>query len=404
MGEYIHGGHAQASSGIPPSSTHNYPLMVVAGSAGTSDVRAGLMATYAPDSGWAGTAVNVAATPVDIDCSNLEYQVATAPGGATSRELYLQDDGANSGLSVTLTGSTTYGGDTDTVTVAAGSEVDMAMDVTGAVGSSAQHRWSMDMWSANQVLLSASGASLSTSAARYMPLMGVGILGASAVIAEQLIPVPGKLKNLRLRLPTNHPGAGSRAYTVELMVNDVATALAATLSTGMQDATNVADEVTVAAGDRVYWRVTPTSSPSALPIGIGVEFVADTPGTFILMMACNTNTNMTSTCYSWMGGRGWTTTEVVATAIAKAFTLTDLRVLISALPGNSKTRDFNIVKNSVASAATVQFTGVDSNPNQAAWSGSVSVSAGDLISCQHVPTGASLTSGVAKWSLAGIAV
>ncbi len=115
----------------------------------------------------------------------------------------------------------------------------------------------------DSVLINGGNANpLSPIATEYCTIAGGANWSTVANERKQLISAPGKIKNLYIELSAAVTGSW---FTFTLMVNDAASGLAVTITTGNTQGSNTADEVDVVAGDEVQIRCTESAnnSPSA---------------------------------------------------------------------------------------------------------------------------------------------
>ncbi len=92
---------------------------------------------------------------------------------------------------------------------------------------------------------------------------------------SDVFPVPGKLRNWRVRLQTA-PGAG-QAWTVKLRKNLVDTAVSITITDANQYGDDVVNELSVSPGDFVGLHATKTGAPVTSRVGHAVDFIPSSP-------------------------------------------------------------------------------------------------------------------------------
>lgn len=104
-------------------------------------------------------------------------------------------------------------------------------------------------------------------ATRYADPFWSGANAASDAL-QMRVPRNGTLRNLFVLARS----AGSGDFTAQLRVNDVPTALAVNVATGVQQAENTADSIAVNQGDRIDMEIVRTASGSPSDITILAEF------------------------------------------------------------------------------------------------------------------------------------
>jgi len=82
-------------------------------------------------------------------------------------------------------------------------------------------------------------------------------------------PVPGTLRNLRLR--QNVPAGNGLPIVYTLRVNGVPTALAVSIASTASDASDLVNAVAVAAGDLLDWQITKAAGVGSGPNDVALE-------------------------------------------------------------------------------------------------------------------------------------
>ncbi|MGD9613853.1 MAG: hypothetical protein AB7H90_01500 [Alphaproteobacteria bacterium] len=132
-----------------------------------------------------------------------------------------------------------------------------------------------------QALSTNSTASLSTSATRFLPV-GYSATPAGSDGAFFVFSAPGTLDLLRVNFPTAPTGAAT--WTVTLMKNGVATALACTVDSSSSGGGSASGAVSFAAGDYASLRIVPSASPAptASRASVSLVFMPSTAGVTLI--------------------------------------------------------------------------------------------------------------------------
>ena len=226
----------------------------------------------------------------------------------------------------------------------------------------------------------------SNSAVRYMGVMPYGPGTAAGTNAtEAPMPIAGTFSKLYLRFPTAI-GAGT-SYTVALMVNNAATSLSAQITDAGLTAQDTSNTVTVAAGDMVSFRITPSGTPASNPIfQVGVVFDATTSGESPILSLGST-ASTTGTVYASLGSYSvWDATESLrSTVFPTNGVISNMYVDLSTAPGVGKTNTITLVKNGTPTSQTCTVS--DTATTCTDLTNSVTVAPGDTVSLQQTPSG-----------------
>jgi len=243
---------------------------------------------------------------------------------------------------------------------------------------------------------------LSTTLARYVGPTGGGQMPDTE--ASCIFPQAGIIRNVYVWL-SEAPGGGG-TYTVVLRESnptpgDAAWSIA--ITDPATSGNSGANEYAVSAGDHIGFKVTPSGSPTATPkIAIICEFEPTSGGDFTVG---SRNRGTTSTAgvkkYLAINGNAYgTTSENQHKQIMPACTLTAFSFCRSVAVGVDNSEMFTVMKNGVATAATVTFTNADAASLTRTWTGSIAFAEGDLISIECDDAGTSPASTfAARWGI-----
>lgn len=318
------------------------------------------------------------------------FTLATAPGAGITRQWTVHRNAVATSLLAATTNGTSSSNSIDAAFGVANDRWSFAMTTAGGTpAASALNRFRLQMVCDSQPLFSR--ISTSTTANRFAGVQD-DAAQTSAATAEQVMPESGTLKTFRARLADTLT-AGS--FTLTLVKNGTDTAAVITLDSTNQEAGYTATNITVATGDRLYWRCvpsTPTAPSAARTINICSLYDSDTAGNGILLQGNNVAVSNTVTNYNrWYTTGAWNATESNTQALALPVQFTKLYVLLSAAPSTSRSRLVGLRVNGATSDAQVTISGTATTGT---WTGTVNVNRDDLLSVIHTPTGTPTASNV----------
>lgn len=329
--------------------------------------------------------------------SNLYVEIDTADA-TQSRTFTVYKNGADTGITTTLAATVTSGNDTThTVSFAAGDTVSIHTTGSGAGPNTntGGMRWTLKATTAACVsmLLANANGNLSTGATTYVPVQGFNS-DATAGNAESVMPTAGTIKNAYMVI-SGSPGGVGKDYTATLYQNGSPTSLVVTCSntTTSNSDTNAAHAVTVTAGDRFYWSVVPTGTPTARQLNISVEFDPTTNGESVHMFSSGVNMLNSAARYHDLTGGGtsaWTATESARQMLTQAATWKKLYVYAPTATGAAKTWQFQLSKNTTAGNPTVTID--NSSTTGSDTTNTITTAAADKLSMKVTPSGTPTTS------------
>lgn len=241
----------------------------------------------------------------------------------------------------------------------------------------------------------------SGAATRFASVDNNATLTTSITAARQPISIPGRISDMVVDTSQTAPGAGT-SYAIVLQKNGSDTALTCTISntttTGCSDHT---DSVTVAAGDLVAWKITPTNTPATLVFDISSAFTGTNPAeTNISAGGGTSNLSTTLVNYYPIGGFDSNPTTIEASStvtVPTSGTLDTLYFQTSVSPGTGKSYTLALMKNDATTTLTCQVSSAQTQcpPDT---THSVSVVQGDTIAISIAPSGTP-TAAVPSWSV-----
>lgn len=211
---------------------------------------------------------------------------------------------------------------------------------------------------------------------------------------EQNLPVDGSFRNLTVEL-TVAPGSG-KSRTFKYYINGVATGTGVTISD--TDTTGSSIEIVeVSAGDIITLECSNSGTPAATFARWGCSWVPATarPQAGIQVMGSSNSPHNTSTTYSPIcpTNSSWTTSFNISRIVwPEDGTYDTLRVELVTAPGASKSRDFTVMLNGVATSLTTTISDTDTIGSDLA--NSVTLADTDDIMLRAIPTGTPASSAV----------
>ena len=357
--------------------------------------RSGLLGTvdqWLPVSGWLiatdGNIVLYRFSPPGT-LKNLRIRLDTAPGTSKSRTFEVFKGITATGITVTISGTDTTGEDlTNIYTVSAGDNFYIKQTTSGSPDDS-QVKWSLMFDGDNSKespLFAHSVNDLSRTATQYLSCGGH--IDTAAPSDENVVicvvPTSGTIKNMYAQL-TNFPGGtASRTFTVRK--NKVDTALALTIFAAQNSKSNTSDTVSVVAGDRISIKSTLANNPISDLVKIGLTFVADTDGEFMLLSSDQTLLRLSGTRYASMSAGSRLSILLVANSEQLAGDAMDIKkvyVHLSIAPASGNDYDFRMFKNGSSTALTCNIADAATTCNH---SSTIAIAAGDRLNTRIIPT------------------
>ena len=317
---------------------------------------------------------------------NLYVEVTALASGQTAT-FTLRVNGADTALTLTITGTTTTGSDTThTVTVAAGDIVSLKAVTSATSGGTGQIRVSMDYTgdTANESLLM--GREDAPTADGYCGVDGwTDIDAATFTVAKQLIATAGTVKKFYVRLDTA-PGVGS-TNTFTVYKNGSATALTITVSNLDVTGNDTSNSFTVAAGDKLAIFKDESAVAANTAFCWGMVFAATTDGEFPIVAGTGADPSNAATNYNTltvMNDCAWDTTEDFRWNAGRASWITNMYVECTTAPGAGNSYTYTLRNNAADTALSVAIAEAATTGNDTEASG-VAIANFDNLSVSSVP-------------------
>lgn len=331
----------------------------------------------------------------------MRVRIATAPGTGNSRTFVLQKNGVDTGLSVTISGTATYGlNDGNSVQVAAGDLVRWRHEATtGAVAMStpaSRMAVAFDADAADETIVMGvlDGTLAADNALRYLNPSGRQT-SANTTEANRTsaMPTPGTAKKFWVRLATA-PGS-SRSRSFALSANFTATALQLTISgSSSKVGSDLVNTVGLTKGQQVSIACVASGTPNASQAAYSFVFVPDTPGESLLLGGGGTNSTQSPTSTSWNApnvaeNAPWGSPEGRFPVMSLQGTLKKMFFVGNGgVPGSGKSFTFSVRKNLATPSPTLTavVTGLASSEGED-MSNEVSLVDDDSFHLQCAPSG-----------------
>lgn len=313
---------------------------------------------------WANSLMSVGGV-----LDKLLVDMGSSPGAGKSYTFTVYQNGGATGLTVTISDTDTQGEDSsNTVTVTAGDRLTMVISTSGTPAARPGRwcaTWTPTTADETQMCCTLDTTQLSTSATEYLPLAGCfPAPRGSGDLTQLYFPTAGTLKNLYVYL-SQSPGGGRKNRQFQLDLNNVAQAA---LSVNIADATISGNDTTgsiaVADGDSIRVRSQITGKdvqgPFASYVSIGVTFVPDTPGLFLVPCVGHVNLPTGDVTRSAQPVTGWPQWGTVASAaVFDTCQLTRIRVHTTSAPPDPGDSWVFVLGSTALRAAITSSSGVD---------------------------------------------
>lgn len=237
----------------------------------------------------------------------------------------------------------------------------------------------------------------STSAVRYSTLGSANSMVATN--AEQVpMPCPGTFSQLRPWM-TTAPGSG-KSYEYMLMKNGNTTDLASTVADTAQYNDNTVNTVSVAAGDLMSMRYTPSGTPASSGYQSHTLLFESSDGRYPILGGTNSS-NLVNNATRYISlhsaaNAGAASTTYGQTQSPHACTIDRLYISLGAAPGAGTSYTFTLQKNGSATDVTVTISDTATTGNDTAHT--IDVAEGDLLCMVVTPTGTP-TATTAQWGI-----
>ena len=319
--------------------------------------------------------------------NKLHVVLDTAPGGTGQYTFTLRKNGADTGLAVTIAGASLSAiNGNQAVTFAAGDSLSLSCNPSNTPAVPTNCYGYIEGYAADNSfpILAGTNSGITPTVTNFISAQaGRGAWQTSDALANQIMPIGGVFKNLRIRL-SGAPGTG-KSVVITLYKNGVASALSVLASDAATTGVDLSDQVSVVAGDTISIAAIPTNTPAAVTVRWSMEFAPTNNGeSFIAFSSINLESQASTPLFEQLIGMGfssWGSTESARQMVAPATTFKNLYVLLGTAPGGATSRSVTLRDNSADTALTTTVSGASTTNNVTS---SVTTSAGDLLSLKMI--------------------
>lgn len=332
-----------------------------------------------------------AVVPIAMQLTNMTLYCANAPGRGQSVTYTVRKNGVDTGLTITLSDTTSGGTNNTVVSFAAGDTVSVSATATSvALGTSVDMNFLGTAASQVTLVTGATASNPSNAAVNYaLPTSGVNNWNANEGSHKAPWAAAGTLANFYVRASVAPGGVAQYVYTVRK--NGVDTGMTVTMSGVNTLVSDTTHTVAVVAGDLISISATPTGTPSSPPsVSISFTFTPTTTGdcAFVAAYSSSFSGSTSVACYGPPLGAGYSLTafgtEVNLLIYHYPCILKSLYASISAAPGGTATLAYALRKNRIDTP--LAFTLGSGATTGNATGGAIYVSEGDTVTLGQTPT------------------
>ena len=252
-----------------------------------------------------------------------------------------------------------------------------------------------------QVIIGGFYNALNVTATEYNFIMGGGVWSATVDGRAQTVSTPGKLKNLRVELD-GVPGTGTYTFALRRAVGTGAwanTALTCTVGAGDTMASDVSNEVSVAAGDVIVLECNPDNPDNARNARWTIMFEGDNANESLLLLG-STAFAASDLFYPAMGVHYNTNEDNVRQVCPTSGVIKNLYVQLRADPGDTGVDGFTFTlrvngADGLDGGNPLQVTVMADNRTGNDTTHEITVAAGDILTISHVRVDTPIATNVA---------
>jgi len=328
--------------------------------------------------------------PADGTFSDLRVALsATSDNGGGSDEyaFTVRLDNAGTALTCTVTDSDACTDLSNSFTVTAGQEIAMEVNpnnTPATVRPKWSVRWTPDYRGRTILMGGTPGSDSVLTTAQYIPIHGSGFDDPGSFDKALLAPTNGRLESMYIELSSDVPTGESITFALGTVD--------CTILAGARVCNSATDTQAVVAGTKYTTQMTITGDTTITTgAGWGIVFVPTVPGQFIMPLSTDGNTHSTNTeYYSLMDGDNpGNTTKEHNTVPVSTFDFINMYAELETDPGASSEIYTWTVQEETGGDLSATFTcsiDGDDSPFQCTDTETVTVSAGDLLMTEIVPT------------------
>lgn len=355
--------------------------------------------------GAVGTATtqspNYNVMPVAGTFKNFYINCDAGPGAGITRTFTVYINGADTGITISLTGAGTGAGvstgsdATHTVAFNVGDIVSLHTTATGTTTAAGTVRWTLGAACAtgvSMVLASSRANTLNTLATNFVPISGFGLDTTLATNEQAPMPTAGTFRNAYFQTSSSLGVGASMVAT--LFQNGGATGITMTITGTVQTTqTDNTHTVTVAAGDTFYWSIVPAGGPAAATGILSMEFDPTVNGESVHLYASSVVDVATAVRFNAISSPNavsYQSAESARQMLTQAAVWKKLYVNLLTAPVGTASFQTQLSVNAVAGNPSVTITGVNTTGNDTV--NTVTATVGQTVIMKMTPTNTPATS------------
>ncbi len=340
---------------------------------------------------WSGTEhFQIISAPGTL--SDMRVKVNVASGAGNSYLWKLRLNGADTGLTVTISGASAKTGQdlVNSVAVVAGDRVSISLAPTSTPSLSTRTTWTFLFTSTNNnesLLMSMTGLGVATDATTYMGVQGWSSTPSStSQMSQMVVAAPGTIDEMYIFLDVD-PGDSPEGYTFTLQKNGSDTTVVVAIVADSVSGNDTAHSFSVVAGDRLSIKIVGVSTPTTTPtIAAGILFAPTIDGESLIMGGTDDNLSVSATEYNAIaGGRGlaWNATEQIRSNMGQQIVVSAFYVHQFTAPSTGDSYTYTLRQNTADTDLEVVIANTDTTGNDT--TNSIQIEDDDDMSVRVVP-------------------
>lgn len=328
--------------------------------------------------------------PIPGNYSDMWVDLDTAPGVGKSWTLTLRVNGADSALTVTISGTATTGHLTGTnVAIAIGDLVSMKWTPAGTPTVMTRESYGMVFTGTNageSFLLMNRVATQAANTTTYYALQGDGAPNITETNSYSIFPTDGILDQMYVAVQTAPGGVQTDAFT--LRKNTVDQSCTATITGAATSNSDLTHSVSYAQGDTASVKIVTSATAAATRIRCSFRFRPTIDGESIAFTPHNDSLPQASTRYKWFGHTANNATESLRQGVMPFACILKKLYMLCNTVANGQTNTYSVRKNAAdpANGLTLTVTGNAGGTNLTGVddTNTILVAAGDLVDLKLV--------------------
>jgi hypothetical protein len=300
----------------------------------------------------------------DLTITDLKVMVDTAPGAGKSRTFTVRKNGADTGVTCTISDTNTSAVFSGSVSFTAGDLICLSSTPSGTPTAPGNIFWWLfaSTTGSKFLIMGGTDSNFSATADNFTNPFGSSSSITSATNQDVVVPTGGSITKAAVAVSVA-PGTG-KSYAVSMRVNNTTDALTTTVADTNTSATATGSQA-LSAGNSITIKCHPSGTPASTRIAWCFTFVPTTDGEAFFGYGAGTPLATSGATYEQPLGVGAVqpTTESLAYLKLPACTIKSMYVRIPTAPGVGATRTFTWRDNAADSALTVTISGTNLTGN-----------------------------------------